>query len=271
MFLPPKSRTGENSLPQIFLSNDDRRSFESKGITRGGETEFSRRGKVALAQFSVVKGVRDPDSLDTRNLFSRIARLSSFFLFNPSMRWKARIICRTKSRATVLSTRGHRGFLIMSRPWFTRLWKEPLVTSVNEGNPPGVLSLGDRTSGGQGIAISTLAEEIRALGHGVRYACGLGNYPFLPPPLLVLVETTFVPLLVRHSCALGSNFARALRYCALLRVERNEVLGRVLREMKERDDILRDAIISSNWIERERGGGMEEDCCNEFGENFVEG
>lgn len=143
---------------------------------------FSRRGKVALAQFSVVKGVRDPDSLDTRNLFSRIARLSSFFLFNPSMRRKARIICRTKSRATVLSTRGHRGFLIMSRPWFTRLWKEPLVTSVNEGNPPGVLSLGDRTSGGQGIAISTLAEEIRALGHGVRYACGLGNYPFLPPP-----------------------------------------------------------------------------------------
>lgn len=90
--------------------------------------------------------------------------------------------------------RGDRGFLIMSRdsraaaPSNKRnRWLRRLTREIQNA------SLGDRTSGGQGIAISTLvAEEIRALGHGVRYACGLANYPFLSS--LVLLETTFVAL-----------------------------------------------------------------------------
>lgn len=91
----------------------------------------------------------------------------------------------------------------------------------------------------------------------------------IPSPL-VLVETTVSTVSCPAFLRTREQFCACFTILRSTRVERNEILERVLRGMKERNDILRDAIISSNWIERE-GGGKEEDCCNEFGENFVEG
>lgn len=127
-FVPKKSRTIDSFFhrnretsylkfsSRAIISNDDRRSFESKGITRGGETEFSRRGKVALAPGTwsspLSKGYTKPLLEDCAS-----SRFSSFFLFNPSpMEDSNNLLNEIKSAATVLSTRGHRGFLIMSRP-----------------------------------------------------------------------------------------------------------------------------------------------------------